>query len=373
MAATVLQQVFAAARRARKKALQFPDERAERIPEGDPSLLPCGLLRCVWMDSRSVLRSPPAVAGLVLLALVVGVIFAMRSTMNARDTTDVAGTVIERSEEPSEPVDVTAAPEDTEAPLIVRPRPDPPRDEPDPLVEQDPPPPAPVEPEEEPVGLIRDPDAPVVIADPAPDRGPARNRDRDPQPDREPEPEPEPDPEPTRRPAPDPEPEPEPEPQPEPEPDTTRYELREGEGVSTERAYSDAPGNSGNYNWDFVSLASHHDQDGQVARSRKSMARLFVGFSAATKASTEPVRDFRCDVLVTAGSRRLITDRDHFFEIQLWTTDGYKLQELVSSVFVREAMDLAAGEERTLRGTNVPDRAAAEGLGYICTAEYRER
>ncbi len=309
------------------------------------------------MKLRSALTSAPAVAGLAFLALVIGAVFGVRATMNDGDGTEVAGNVIERPE-------AAASEEATERvvdePLIVRPRPERPR-----RTEQPPPPaqtaqtdPAADEVVEGPVGLVREPE-------PAPEQDTTQPRERDrTEPRRQPEPEPE------AEPTPEPRPEPKPTTQPE---DTSRYALRPGEGLSRDVAEAMDTGNSGKWEWQIRSIAGHDSQSAELRRSRKAMARLEVGFNEEAKTSKESVRDFRCDAVLSAGSRRLVTDRDHFFEIQMWTTKDYALQDLVSSVFVRETLDLAPGEQHTLQGNMVPDRDAAEGLHYTCTVEYRER
>ena len=323
------------------------------------------------MDARSVFRSPPAVAGLILLAVMVGVIFAVRTTMNDGDSTDVAGTVVERSEEPSE---VAVAPDDeTEPPLIVRPRPEPP-DEPRPPVAQDPPPAAPAEPTEPAAGLIRDPDTPVVVAepDPEPDPDPRGNGgDRDPAPD--PDPEPEPDPDPTRRP--DPEPDPDPSPDPEPTPSTRQYELRAGQGLTEDVAQAEDPGNSGKYEWSFLNIASGDNQDEQTQRSRKAQARLSVRFSQATTQSEEQSRLFRCDAELAAGSRRLLTDEDHEFVISLWTFDDFAYGSEVAGTrtTVSQDFDLAPGETHRLLSKTVQLDAEADAGQYACRAIYRAK
>lgn len=259
--------------------------------------------------------------------------------------TQVAGTVIERSEPPL----ATEEPSETQiTPARLRP-----------LPERTPPPPpaAPVDntvvapaPEEPagPVGLIRDPE-------PEPTREP-RDRDRDP--------EPTPRPEPTR------EPEPEPEPTQEPE-DPASYALRNGEGLSRDTAESMESGDSGQWQWQIKSLAGHENQDEQTQRSRKAMARLEVGFNEEAKRSSKQVRDFRCDAVLSAGSRRLTTDDDHVFVISLWTSDGYSPQNNVGSVIIKQVVDLDPGETQTLY-SNVYTLDAADQTSYTCRVRYRE-
>ena len=276
--------------------------------------------------------------------------------MNNDGDTDVAGVVIERSAAP-----VTEAPTEREVvePAIIRPRR---RARPEPEPTQAPPPPvvtapAAEEPVSGPVGLIRDP-APTTEPEPT------RRRDRD----RGPEPEPEP------TPKPEPEPEPEPDPTEEPEPDdTSRFALRSGEGLSRDTALATEQGNSGKWNWQIRSIGGQHNQDAKSQRSRKTMARLEVGFNQEAVTSKEPVRDFRCDALLTAGSRRLVTDADHVFEISLWTTDGYALLDQVGSILLKKVVDLDAGEQATLYSNVFEDLDAADGVSYTCKVTYQKR
>lgn len=303
------------------------------------------------MKLRSVLTSAPAVAGFALLALVIGTIVGVRAGMNDGGDTEVAGTVIERPE----PI-VTDAPTEREIvePLIVRPRPERTRDAepaeaaPVPVVED-------LASEEEvsgPVGLVRDP-APVDQAQPTRPR-----RQREPAPEPEPEPRPRPRPEPTT--------------QPEPE-DTSRFALRTGDGLSRDTAEAVQAGNSGNWDWQIRTIGSHHTQDAKGQRSRAASARLEVGFNEEVKTSKEQVRDFRCDALLTAGSRRLVTDADHVFEISFWTTDGYTLLEKVDSVLIRKVVDLQPGQQENLYSNVYEDLDAADGVSYTCKVTYRER
>ena len=309
------------------------------------------------MKLRSAFLSAPAVAAFALLALVIGTIFGVRSAMNDSDggDTEVAGTVIERSEPAEITEEPTVAPID---PVVVRPRPSrvPRTQAPEP-VDTDPEDTDPVEPAEEPeqpVGLIPDPDGAQEPAGEEPAAG---------------DPEPEPQPEPTRRPRPRPQPQPDPEPTPEPTPDTTRFEMRPGPGFSRDVAESWEQGNSGKFNWEIRSVAGH-GQTPETEASRRTQERVSVGFNPAAFESDRSVRNFRCDALVTAGSRRLITDDNtHAFEIALWTTDGYQLGEQVDAVLVRAALDLAPGEQRTLEG-NTYTLDAAEGIHYTCQVRY---
>lgn len=307
------------------------------------------------MKLRSAFLSAPAVAGFALLALVVGTIFGVRSGMNDGGDTEVAGTVIERSEPAEITEEPTTAPID---PVIVRPRPTraPRTEAPEPAdtdTDSDP-----VEvvqaPEQPAVGLLPDPDGPS-----APDEEPAAE-----QPAGNTDPQPRPEPRPPR-----PQPEPEPEPEPQPEPDTTRFQLRPGQGFSRDVAESWEQGNSGKFNWEIRSV-SGHEQTEQTEASRRTQERVSVGFNPAAFQSGKSVRNFRCDALVTAGSRRLLTDDDqHAFEISLWTTDGYNTIDRVDSVLIRSALDLAPGEQRTLQG-NTYTLDATEGIHYTCQVAY---
>lgn len=311
------------------------------------------------MKLRSAFLSAPAVAGFALLALVVGTIFGVRSAMNDPADTEVAGNVIERSEAPEATEDPTSAPID---PVIVRPRPRPARTEaPAPV---DTTPVAPAEEPEQPVGLIPDEDGPSAPVDEEPAN----------EPDNEPAPRPEPDPEPTRRPRPRPEPRPEPTPEPEPTEEPTEnprdFALHEGAGFSRDTALANETGNSGKFNWDILSVVGHGQSEDAQA-SREPADRIVVGFFDEASDSQEPVRDFRCDATVTAGSRRLTTDRNHYFEISMWPTDGYDVgDEPIHTAFVSVALDLAPGEQAVLEGGELT-LDAAEGVDYTCSAEYR--
>jgi hypothetical protein len=303
------------------------------------------------MKSRSVLTSAPVVAGFALFALVLGAIFGVRAAMNNDGDTEVAGTVIERSEVPEATEDATER--IVQEPVRLRPRPDrrPPTPAPVPA-----PAPAPVdvavvdpaagEQVDGPVGLIRD----EPSAEP-----------------RSPRPEPKPEP----RPTPEPEPEPKPTTSPEPE-DTSRYDLHTGKGLSRDTAEALQAGNSGNWNWQFKTLSGHGQQDPDTRRSREPMARLEVGFNEEARTSNDQVRDFRCDALLTAGSQRLITDTNHVFELSLWTTDGYSLLKKVDTLLIRQALDLEAGEQQTLY-SNVYELDAADGVSYTCQVRYIRR
>ena len=317
------------------------------------------------MKLRSAFLSAPAVAGFALLALVVGTIFGVRSAMNDDNggDTEVAGTVIERSE----PAEITEAP--TTAPIdpvIVRERPTrAPRTE---AVQ-------PPDTDADPVNVVEAPQAPAVGLIPDPD-GPAP-ADEEPageEPAADPDPQPEPDPEPTRRPRPRPQPEPEPEPEPTPTQapeNTERFALQTGEGFSRDTAESNEQGSSGKFNWDIVSIGGHHETP-EMQASRSAGNRLSVGFNPGAFASDNSVRNFRCDVRVTAGSRRLITDdTEHAFEISLWTVDGYELVDRVDSVLIRESLDMAPDAQLILEG-NTYTLDAADDLDYTCQVAYIE-
>ena len=291
---------------------------------------------------------------MALLAVVLGIVLGVRASMNGDDATGVAGTVIERSE----PV-VTEEPteRDVQEPQVLRERrtrdrrteqPQEPTD-PAPVVVEDP---AADEVVQGPVGLIRDP---APADDPEPNR-PRRNRDPEPEP--EPDPKPEPDPEPTQSPEPE---------------DTTRYELGTGKGLSRDSALAMENGNSGKWDWQIKTLAGHDNQNSQQARSRDAMARLEVGFNQEARTTNEPVRDFRCDAELSAGSRRLITDDDHVFEISFWTTDGYSLIDKVDSVLLKQVVDLDPGETQMLYGNVYEDLDAADKTSYTCQVRYIKR
>jgi hypothetical protein len=309
---------------------------------------------------------------MVLLALVLGTVLAFRASMGNSSNngdTDVAGAVIERSEEPSEFIETPQ--DDPAEPLIVRPNPDRRVAQRDPIVEQAPDP-APLPPADQtPVGLVRDPAPPVVVApdtdgDTPPNRQP---RDRD-NTDVDPAPAPRPDPRPEPKPKPEPKPAPKPAPTAAPQPDTKQYELREGTGLTTDSVESYQLDET-TWDWLFRSFAGH---DGQVQGSRKTQARLSVGFSEAAKRSSKQERTFRCDATLTAGSKRLITDTNHVFEISLWTTtDGYNPSSKVGSgVLVRRAFDMAPGTSHTLL-SNTYLLDAANDIDYICQATYLSR
>ena len=75
--------------------------------------------------------------------------------------------------------------------------------------------------------------------------------------------------------------------------------------------------------------------------------------------------------MLTAGSRRLITDRDHVFELSLWTADenGVPLEKTDSFVLIRRSYDLDGGESRTLSMDPV-ERDANDEVNYTCRATY---
>ena len=189
---------------------------------------PC-LLRA-WIPSRDGparrAQRPPAIIGLVLLALVVITAMFVRLGLDTEDAdggTEVAGQVFERSEPPA-----TEEPQVVREPAILRPRSEDvvePQDDggdvvaqPDPVVVVQPPP----------AGLVRDPgDEPGVAEDPD-----------DPAPDPQPKPKPKPDPDPTPTPSPTPA-------------DTSRFELRSGEGHSRDTAIAD------NGDWLFLVVDGH--------------------------------------------------------------------------------------------------------------------
>src|SRR5688500_9670858 len=161
------------------------------------------------MDFREELRRPPAIIGLVLLALVATVALFTRVGLDSSDgdgDTEVAGQVFERSEPP-----VTEEPQVRE-PAILRPRSEDvvePQDSTGGGAVAEPAPVAVVQPPSG--GLVRDPgDEPGVADNPPAD-----------------------DPAPKPRPKPDPDPSPTPSPTP---PDTSRFELQSGEGHSRDTA-----------------------------------------------------------------------------------------------------------------------------------------
>ena len=286
------------------------------------------------MDLREELRRPPAIIGLVLLALVVTTALFMQLGLDGDDgngETEVAGQVFERSEPP-----VTEEPQVVREPAILRPRSEDvvePQDDggdvvaqPDPVVVVQPPP----------AGLVRDPGDEPGVADPT-----------DPAPDPKPKPKPDPDPTPTPSPTP---------------PDTSRFELHSGEGHSRDTAIADSG------DWLFLVVDGH---GGQSATSRSAQARLTVGFTESAKQGSGPERDLSCHAVLTAGSRRLITDRDHVFELSLWTADenGVPQEKTDAFVLLRRAFDLGAGESRTLSMDPV-ERDANDEINYACRVTY---
>ena len=375
MLATLVKPPESAGRSDPEKKFSSSGGRLPNNPAGDPFLFAVCLLRCVSMSIRSVVTSAPAVAGFALLALVIGVIFGVRSAMDNGDDGDtgVAGVVIERSEVPTlapldpapQPRIVRPAEEETEPPAAVT-------AEPDIVVVGDPV-------AEEPVGLIREP-SPVVILEPEPDTTPPRDTDGRSAPDNDGDPPGQPDPTTSPRPDPSPTPKPDPRPQPTPEPteNPATYALScphdspdscEGVSRDTAESYEYEPGQ---FEWLFRTIAGHDNQTPEAKGSRQVMSRLSVGFSEATWESQDQVREFRCDAVLTAGSRRLTTDTEHVFEISLWTSDGYDPLEVVdgSTVIIREAFDLAAGTSATLL-SNSYELDAADGGAYTCKVVYR--
>lgn len=100
------------------------------------------------------------------------------------------------------------------------------------------------------------------------------------------------------------------------------------------------------------------------------MARIEVGFPEAVAESEADPRDFQCDARVTAGSRRLTTDRDHAFEISFWATDGYSPIAEVHAATVTQVLDLAPGQTATLSSEVYPGIRAADGVSYACRVTY---
>jgi hypothetical protein len=313
------------------------------------------------MRLRATLGTPPALIGIGVFILVAIAALIVRAGIgdDPDGTTEVAGLVIERSEQATEP-EPTASPKT----VIVRPRPQRtrPADEPDGgEVVVAPPAPAPVPTATPSGGLVRDPVSPT----PAPDdtdvdndgNGSKGNGTKDP----------EPKPDPTTKPKPDPTPKPEPEPTPEPtEPeDTARYALREGDGHSRDAALAD------NGDWLFLRNDGH---ESQPQPSRAAQARLMVGFSDAALEGQGPVRDLSCHAVLTSGSRRLVTDMDHVFEISLWAADEYGVPTgdmPIVSVTERHAWDLPADRTRTMSMDPI-ELDAEDGVNYTCTVTYRE-
>ena len=318
------------------------------------------------MRSRSAFFSPPAVAGLALLAIVVGAAFGLRGGFDPSepDTTQVAGNVIERSE----PAVASEAPEVVEDNRIIIPVPAPDPDADD-AADQDAaqdepaaaPAPAPDQDDTPTVGIIRDTPPPVIPAGTDDDNNgddgddaPAR-----PRPNRNPpaSPRPEPAPEQTDPPASE---------TPTPQPEDVA--LRTGEGHSRDTAIAD------NGEWLFREVSGHGSSGGDG--SREAQARVVVAFDDAAKQSTEPVRSFTCQAWVTAGEGRLTTDTDHVFEVALLAIDDDgNVIETVTSVIERHAYDLRPGQTtQDAPMTTTPVELSAEnGVDYTCGVRYRDR
>lgn len=321
------------------------------------------------MRSRSAFFSPPAVAGLALLAVVLGAAIGLRSGFSPTepDTTAVAGNVIERSE-PAETEPADTADDDP----IVIPLPPPDRDEPvaaddsDDDVAAQAPAPAPAPAQEPVVGIIRDTPPPVIPADNTNDRdndsaGDDSDGDADETPSRprrdRPRPAPEPTPDETKSPAPS---------SPSPEPEDVA--LRTGEGHSRDTAIAD------NGEWLFREVSGHGSQGPDD--SREAQARVVVAFNDEAKQSTEVVRSFQCQAWVTAGEGRLTTDTDHVFEVALLALDDNgAVTDTVTSVIERHAYDLSAGQttQNAPMTTSPVELSAEDGISYTCGVRYRDR
>lgn len=307
------------------------------------------------MRLRTAFLSPPAVAGLALLAIVIGVAFAVRlGGSGAPDRTDVAGTVIERPEPTEEPEEADEPADVDDDPIVVpleeEPLTDDPEDDPAPPAED--PPPADDPPP--PVGLIPDPDP---DPDPAPaggDTSPTTDPDdSDSEPDE------------TEPPSPRPPPETE---EPEPSPTPADVALRTGQGHSRHTALAEGD------DWLIREVSGHGQPEPDT--SRQAAARLTVGFNDSARSGSGSVRSFSCQAWLTAGDERLTTDRDHVFEISLVALDDNgAVSEVVTSVIERQAFDLAPGEDTLdrLMATAAVELDAADDTDYSCVAVYRER
>jgi hypothetical protein len=312
------------------------------------------------MRLRSAFFSPPAVAGLALLAIVLGAVFGIRAGFDRDepDTTQVAGNVIERPE-PTEPA---AAPDDD--PIVIPlPAPDldsddvAAADETDDAEDAAPVAPAPAAPAPAAptVGIVRDtppPAIPPANTDDEANEAPARPRpDRNP-----PRSNPTPTPDETTSPAPA---------SPSPEPEDVA--LRTGDGHSRDTAIAD------NGDWLFREVNGHGSQTGDD--SREAQSRVVVAFNDAAKQGSGSIRTFSCQAWVTAGDGRLTTDTDHFFEIALLAIDDNgNVIETVSSVFERHAYDLRPGQSTAAApmATNPLELNASDGVSYTCSVSYRD-
>lgn len=316
------------------------------------------------MTSRSAFLSPPAVAGLALFAVVLGAIFGLRiiGGSGPEGDTEVAGTVVERTEpaeaepEPADAPDPVDATDEDSDPIVV-PQPDeddeadeqaPVADEPAAPAPAAPAAPAPAAPAPPTVGLIRDEPAPADDEDDS--NGDDTDRPRQNRPDRQPEPT-----EPSETPTPDVEPTPE------------DRALREGEGHSRDTAIAEDDG------WLFQEVTGH----GNGGDSLEAQARLTVGFDDAAKRADGPVRALQCQAWLTAGEGRLTTDADdHVFEIALLALDDNGMVTgVVTSVLERRGYELEAGESTAgdPMATTPIEVDAADGVDYTCGVQYRER
>ena len=327
------------------------------------------------MNIRSVVASPPAVAGLVALVLVIGAVFGVRASLNngsGADGTDVAGEVIERSEAPeaSEP-----APLRTPAILRDRDRTREPRRQQTEAPVAPAPAPAPVEAPAEPqTGLIRDPDAGVIVPDEPADTDNTDNTGNgngngngnggdgdggtDPKPSDKPTTDPKPSPEPTDSPSPD------------PEPNENRFALHTGDGHSEWTAYSDAG------EWTFSLVQGH--SGGRSETSRSAGTRLTVGFTQQSMTGNSPDRFLQCAAVLNAGNRRLTTDTEHAFEVSLLRLDANGVpvtNDPVNTVTARQAYDLEAGEDTAgapIETGKVFVDASTDDTDYTCGVRYYE-
>lgn len=151
--------------------------------------------------------------------------------------------------------------------------------------------------------------------------------------------------------------------------------MQAGEGLSRDTAEAYAA-EDGSAHWLIKTIMGHDNQTAEQQADRSAAARLEVGFNEGAKASNKPKRTFYCVATLTSGSRRLITQDNHAFEISLWTSDGYKPLQPVAgtSVLVRHNWDLQAGAHRTLRSNGYEldaAQAAAAGESYTCRVTYR--
>ncbi len=294
-------------------------------------------------------RTKPSLRVLLGLAVVLGAVLGAATAPVRQPQTRVAGEVVER---------------DVVAPLPGRPA------VPTPRALNSSESGAPGEQENDPVAAEQTPEPAAghehdaaVSGDAAPDEDADPNVEAPPERDREPHAQPE------RQ---DPQPQPiAPQEQPTEPVDLSQFALIEGEGLSRDTAepFQDAHA----WSWQMRSLSGEPSQDAASQGSRSALSRITVGFDQPTISATTPTRRFGCEAIVTAGSRRLMSDADHVFELSLWSTDGYSALESVEGALFHDVIDLGPGEHTTLSFQGTTEFDADGGVSYTCRVHYRQK